>query len=391
MSSSSRRRRPRASPSPLTAAKQEPQPALQQRIYMACPMGPIGGGMARVVDYLIDDSRRSADSSAAQLMALDTRGQGSAARSLWVLLGAMRLLFAARKQVAGVHIHLAERLSLLRKSALMLLCKALGIPMIVHLHAAQFAQFYRQLPSTARWLTRQALQLPAGLIVLGQRARDFVTQEIGVPAERVHLVPNGVPAPQVPRRRDPSLRQVLFVGNLSERKGVSDLLRALCLPGWDPANTRVVLAGGGDVEGYRAQAQAMGLGPWLHWTGWLGPQQVAQRMAQADVLVLPSHDEGLPLVILEAMAQGVAVVCTPVGEIAHFITDEQEALFVQPGDSPALARQIQRVLADDGLRSHLEQAGRRLHASRFSLSRFSTEIARLHRQHFDIGPRRMKS
>ena len=58
---------------------------------------------------------------------------------------------------------------------------------------------------------------------------------------------------------------------------------------------------------------------------------------------------------------------------------------------PALARQIQRVLADDGLRSHLEQAGRRLHASRFSLSRFSAEIARLHRQHFDIGPRRMKS
>jgi glycosyltransferase involved in cell wall biosynthesis len=131
----------------------------------------------------------------------------------------------------------------------------------------------------------------------------------------------------------------------------------------------------------------MGLDPWVQWTGWLGPQQVAQRLAQADVLVLPSYDEGLPLVILEAMAQGVAVVCTPVGEIAHFIADEQEALFVQPGDSQALARQVQRVLADEALRSRLETAGHKLYASRFSIERFSTEIAHLHKQHFDLRPR----
>jgi glycosyltransferase involved in cell wall biosynthesis len=135
----------------------------------------------------------------------------------------------------------------------------------------------------------------------------------------------------------------------------------------------------------------MGLDPWLQFTGWLGPQQVAQRMAQADVLVLPSYDEGLPLVILEAMAQGVAVVCTPVGEIAQFITDEQEALFVQPGDSQALARQIQRVLADDALRSRLETAGQRLYARRFSMERFCTDIARLHEQHFDLRPHPAKA
>lgn len=360
---------------------------MQRRIYMACPMGPVGGGMARVVDGLIDASRSAAGSSAAPLVALDTRGQGSAAGSLVVLLGAMRVLIAARKNVAGVHIHLAERLSLLRKGALMLMCRALGMPTIVHLHAAQFAPFYRQLPAPARWLTRRLLQLPACLIVLGQRASQFMTDEVGVPAQRVRIVPNGVPAPRIARQRDAAIRRVLFVGNLSERKGVSDLLQALCLPGWDRTRTQVLLAGGGDVEGYRAKALAMGLDPWLQWTGWLAPQQMAQRMAQADVLVLPSYDEGLPLVILEAMAQGVAVVCTPVGEIAHFITDEQEALFVPPGDCQALARQIQRVLTDDALRSRLETAGRQLYASRFSMDRFSTEIARLHRQHFDLRPR----
>ena len=67
-------------------------------------------------------------------------------------------------------------------------------------------------------------------------------------------------------------------------------------------------------------------------------------MARADILVLPSYDEGLPLVILEAMAQAVAVVCTPVGEIGQVIADGQQALFVTAGDVPALAHQLQQVL-----------------------------------------------
>jgi glycosyltransferase involved in cell wall biosynthesis len=290
-----------------------------------------------------------------------------------------------RGDVAGVHIHLAERLSLVRKGTLMLACRALGLPMIVHLHAAQFPQFYRRLPAPARWLTRWLLRLPAGLIVLGQSSQRFVTEVLQVPAERVSIVLNGVPAPQLPRRIPGAFKRVLFVGNLSERKGVSDLLQALCLPGWDRHQTQVVLAGGGDIEGYRLQAQALGLADWVEFTGWLDQAQVAQQMARADVLVLPSYDEGLPLVILEAMAQGVAVVCTPVGEIGQVIEDGQQALFVTPGDPTTLAHRLQQVLSDETLRSQLEQTGRALYAQRFSMATFKAQIAALHRRYFGLS------
>jgi len=288
--------------------------------------------------------------------------------------------------LAGVHIHLAERMSLLRKGLLMLTCKSLRVPMIVHLHAAQFPQFYSRLPALARWLTRRLLQLPPLIVVLGPRSQAFVIEELGVPADRVRIVPNGVPSARRPRLRNASVRTVLFVGNLSERKGVGDLLQALTQPGWDRSHTRVVLAGGGDVEGYRRKAQALGLGDWLEWTGWAGRDQIAALMAAADVLVLPSYDEGLPLVILEAMAQSVAVVCTPVGEIAHWIQDEEHALFVAPGDVMALSQQLQRVLGDDLLRERLAAAGQRLHAKEFSLPRFRSRVMDLHQEFFGAAP-----
>ncbi len=364
----------------------------KKRILMACPWGPAGGGMYRVVDYLMTQAQDQKNASA-RLEGLDTRGQGSALSSLKVLARAVRTLWQGHRRgdVAGVHIHLAERLSLLRKTVLMLGCQALSLPMIVHLHAAQFAQFYRGLPRFARWLTRRTLQIPPVIVVLGPASRRFVTEVLEVPTAKVRIVPNGVPAAPLPRSLQARTRQILFVGNLSERKGVGDLLQALSLPGWDRAHTRVILAGGGDVAGYRHQAQALGLGDWVEWTGWVEREQVAQLMASADILVLPSYDEGLPLVILEAMAQSVAVVCTPVGEIPELIQDGLHALFVAPGDAPALARQLQRLLHDEPLRLQLAQAGQHLHSQEFSMTRFESRIAQLHQEFFGCSARKLDS
>lgn len=366
-----------------------PRPAphriVQRRILMACPWGPVGGGMYRVVDYLMSPQPKA---TGFRLEGLDTRGQGSALSSLPVLARALRTVWQGHRRgdLAGVHIHLAERLSLLRKGVLMLWCQWLGVPMIVHLHAAQFPQFYQSLPRPMRWLTRRLMQMPPLVVVLGPSSQAFVVQELKVPAERVHIVPNGVPggAPSTtrPPRDSSTPHQLLFVGNLSERKGVGDLLQALSQPGWDRQRTRVILAGGGDVEGYRRKAERLGLGHWIEWTGWIEREAVAQLMDSADVLVLPSYDEGLPLVILEALALGLAVVCTPVGEIAHLIKDGEHALFVPPGDPPALARQLQRVLGDEALRQKLQAAGQQLHAREFSLEPFQARVTQLHQAFF---------
>jgi len=366
-----------------------PHDAKRRLIYIAGPSTPKGGGMFKVADYLVQMQSLQPTHHAAELRLLDTRGDGSALSSLGVLTQALGKLLVCRLkgELAGVHVNVAERLSLFRKGVLIIACRALGVPVVLHLHAAQLHHFYPGLPKPLQALTRWVFGLPQSCIVLGQVSRQFVIEQLGVPAQRVEIINNGVPEPTEPRRQPGSaaVQRLLFVGNLSERKGVSDLLAALALPGGDWRQVEVQIAGGGDVAGYQAQATALGLSRWVHFSGWVGQPEVARLMAAADVLVLPSYDEGLPLVILEALANGVAVVCSPVGEIGSALTDGVNAIFVPAGDVTALAASLQSVLKDPLRRQTLERDGRQLYAHQFSLQRFFQEVARVHQRHFGVS------
>src|SRR3954466_2716350 len=107
-------------------------------IYIACPWTHIGGGMFKVADYLIQSQTASPPEGYARLVPLDTRGGGSAVFSLWVLFSALCKIIVGRVsgKLAGVHVNMAERLSILRKGAVVLVCRLLGVPVILHLHAA---------------------------------------------------------------------------------------------------------------------------------------------------------------------------------------------------------------------------------------------------------------
>ena len=358
-------------------------------IFIACPWTPKGGGMFKVADYLIQAQASSTPIEAAELRPLDTRGSANALYSFWVLTTALAGLVRGRLngQLAGVHVNMAERLSLFRKAAVVITSRALGVPVVLHLHAAQLHHFYHTLPQPLQALTRWVFSLPASCVVLGTAAQRFVTEDLRVPASRVEIVINGVPEPTHARRKvvANSVQRVLFLGNLSERKGVSDLLRALALPGFDRSRLEVSLAGGGDLEAYRAKARQLGVEGFVRFEGWSDQLQVARLMARADVLVLPSYDEGLPLVILEALANGVAVVCSPVGEIPSVLTDGVNACFVPPGDVAAIAIGLQRLLQQPGFREILERNGRALYEQHFSLNRFFASVARIHQRHFGIS------
>lgn len=358
-------------------------------IYIACPWTPKGGGMFKVADYLIQAQAFSAAAGFAELKPLDTRGDANPVYSLWVLAGAIFKIVRGRLsgRLAGVHVNMAERLSLFRKSVIIVTSKALGLPVVLHLHAAQLHHFYRTLPKPLKALTRWVFSLPDSCIVLGATAQRFVTEELKVPVSKVEIVINGVPEPAEQRRSPDKLdvQRILFVGNLSERKGVSDLLRALARPGFETSTLEVTIAGGGDVEGYQKKANALDVDNFVKFAGWSDQAQVAILMARSDILVLPSYDEGLPLVILEALANGLAVVCTPVGEIPLALTDGVNAVFVTPGDIAGIAQGLQSILNNNNLRDRLGKNGRELYEARFSLNRFFSSVASIHRRHFGVA------
>ena len=360
-------------------------------IYIAVPWSPAGGGMFKVAEYLVRAQAAQVPDHAAQLRPLDTRGPGSAWASFVVLAKAMYRIAQGRfnGELAGVHVNMAERLSLFRKGMIVSTCYVLRVPVVIHLHA-QMKGFYRSLPSIAQAVVRWMFSLASSVVVIGSGPRRFVIDELGVDPRKVDIVINGVPGPaQAPVRRIASdgVRRVLFVGRLTDLKGVSDLLNALARADIDRGKVEVTFAGNGDLARYKQMARDLGIDSIIDFAGWCDQDEIDDMMTRCNLLVLPSHDEVLPLVVLEALANGVAVVCTPVGELPTVLSDGENAKFVPVGDVDKLARALGEVLADDGQLLALGRKGRTLYEQQFSLSRFFTRVARVHQRHFGVSAR----
>jgi len=344
--------------------------------------------MYKVADYLIQCQAEQLPPEAARLRALDTRGSSGPQYSLWVLLMAIMKIAAGRLggRLAGVHVNLATRMSLFRKGSLIVACAAMGVPTVLHLHA-QMNGFYGRLPLLLRKLTRWVFSLPRGIIVIGPAAKNFVIDVLQIPADRVHTIINGVPEPDEVPESPPggTPHRILFLANLSDRKGLLDLLQALAHPALDTTGLKVTVAGGGNVARYQAKAQELGISGFVQFEGWCDQRKVSRLLSHSDMLVLPSHDEVLPLAILEAIAHGVAVVTTPVGEIPSLLTDGVDTVFVAVADPASIAAGMQKVLKTPGLKQALAKNGRALYARHFCLSSFFSNIASVHQLHFGIA------
>lgn len=351
--------------------------------FVVAPQGQTGGGMGRVKDYILQSGGDRL--GRVHFVALDTRGSGRAAWSVLLVLAAIARIYSARLlgRLALVHVNLGDRGSAARKGLIIVMARLIGVPVVLHLHAAELTDTYDRAGGVLKALIRLPFHMATCCLVLGERWRGWLADELGVDPGKIAILYNGVPGPpgngpviHVPAGPP---RQILFLGNLLERKGLSDLLHALqALPPDAPA-WEAVIAGGGDIDKYRRLADELGLGARVRFVGWVDQAGARALLQAASLLALPSYDEGLPLVILEALGNATPVLCTPVGSIPEVLHDGETACFVPPGDRPALSRALLSLLRDDGLRERLSRQGNALFRSQFTLEAFITRLFELYR------------
>lgn len=310
----------------------------------------MAGGIASVVRVYRDagfiDGRR--------VVYLPTHADGFA--KLWMAVRALVRFLALLPGASAVHAHTASRASFWHKAVFLMLARALGKPAILHLHGAEFAKFRRTEcgPMTGR-LVDAVLRRTSRIVVLSPAWRSLMGELApGVP---VAVVPNPVvlPAqPWVPRLEGP--RRILFLGRLEERKNVLGLVRAAAALRPEIPDLELVCAGDGDREPVRRLAHALDLPVRL--PGWVSGPTKEALFAQADLLCLPSFDEGLPMAVLEAMAHGLPVVASRVGGLPDLIADGRTGLLVPPGDAAALAEALGSLLRNPVRAAELGSAGR---------------------------------
>jgi glycosyltransferase involved in cell wall biosynthesis len=279
-----------------------------------------------------------------------------------------------------VHIHsaLAPAVTVLRASLMALAGRARSCSVVVHAHGGGI-HFWMTTPGRRR-LLRLAM-LPVHRVVAVWTAGQDALREV-LPADRVTLIDNGVPLDAYavrPAGAGHEPPRVLFVGLLTPRKGVLDLLAASRLLRDRGVAHELWLLGGTPDEGPAAEAEVRaGLDAGVRLLGTRPPEEMPAAFASADVFCLPSWWEAMPLSILEAMAAGLPVVASDVGDVGRAVHDGETG-YVVPARSPELlAAALEKLLTDADLRERMGSAGRARVADMFSVDVTAEQVSALY-------------
>ncbi|KPA21249.1 GDP-mannose-dependent alpha-(1-6)-phosphatidylinositol monomannoside mannosyltransferase [Shimia sp. SK013] len=199
---------------------------------------------------------------------------------------------------------------------------------------------------------------------------------------KLHIIHCGVDPSLYADTPPPSGHRLLFVGRLAPVKGLPVLLRALAPLINDFADLKLTVIG--DGPGRKAlehQAQTTGIADHVDFVGYKNQTEVAEALAQTDLFVLPSFAEGVPVVLMEAMAAARPVVTTQIAGVPELVDHGASGLLVPPGDTHALSRAIASILADPKRAAEMGAHGRERVEVAFTAA---TEAARL-AQLFEAG------
>ncbi|TCM78971.1 glycosyltransferase [Rhodovulum steppense] len=185
--------------------------------------------------------------------------------------------------------------------------------------------------------------------------------------------------------RDSGLHMV-FIGRLAPVKGLRVLIAAFAEALSQEPGLRLTIVGDGE-DRTTLEALAAPLGNAIRFTGYLSQQEVTALLARADALVLPSFAEGVPVVLMEAMASGKPVIATQVAGVAELVENGVSGYLVPPGDATALADRILRLAADPEARRAMGRAGRAYVEREFDIRREAVWLASLFRGMEDEGIR----
>jgi colanic acid/amylovoran biosynthesis glycosyltransferase len=254
------------------------------------------------------------------------------------------------------------------------IARGLGLPLVVTFHggdATKDEPYRRKLIPTIFQRRCAALQREAALFVCVAEhireallARDFPAAKLKV--IRYGIEPEGDGETSLPRDRP----YLLFVGRFVEKKGVAHLLDAMRSLESEGAAVDLALVGDGPMaEALRRRATGL---KHVRFLGWLPNHEVRRSMRGALALCVPSvtartgDEEGLPNVVLEAMACALPVIGSEAGGIAEAVEDGRTGFLVPPADPRAIAGAAGRLLGDPALRSRMGHAARAAANARFS-------------------------
>lgn len=359
------------------------------RVLMLSPLPPPVGGIASWTKIAL--SCVNADSTLDfHLLNTAVRWRAITNTTIWVraltggLNAAFLLLLMAKRLIFNrpdvVHLNTPAELGLIRDCVILLFCRVLRVPVVLHLHRGRVPDFpdLMKTGNAESKLVAFAVKLAAKVIVLNQPAlnalRPYAADKLCILSNMVDMDELRDVAERSQHVGKVEKKSIVFVGHVIDRKGVFDLVEAGRNISARHPNFSVRMVGPYEEEIRAALIEKSGSGPngsWLIFTGGQDRNGVVAELSNAAIFCLPSYAEGFPYVVLEAMALEKPIISSNVGAIPDMLSNGA-GLCVVPGDIAGLENAIEQLIADPAAGAKLgNAAGARCRANYSSKKVFS--------------------
>ena len=285
------------------------------------------------------------------------------------------VFWLTKKNYDVYHIHMASRGSTFRKGFYVRTAKKWKKKVIIHVHGAQYMEFYSEQSYRNKKKVIKILQSAHMLIALSDSWKKKFEKEFGL-INCVSL-PNGINTNEFVDticNMEENRNFFLFMGRLGERKGAYDLVNAVEIAAKQIPNIKLFMAGDGEITRIKAEISQKGLNNYIEVVGWVDLNKKKELLKKVSTVVLPSYNEGLPMSVLEGMASGKAIISTTVGAIPEVVT-EDNGILIKPGDVSALANALVKCCSDVELISHMGVANMKKIRQKFSMKKMHDDLS----------------
>lgn len=331
------------------------------KICMVVPDRLVKGGIASVVNGY----REHDFSGKCEVSYIESYRNGSKWEKLAKALKGYLLFF--REMILNkpdiVHIHSSFGPSFYRKMPFIYMACFRGVPVINHIHGAEFETFYLKASDRKKRRIRKVYGKCTMLIALSEEWKRNL--ESVVSPEKITVIENYCKIPDLSGTE--KKKQILFLGEIGKRKGCYDIPEIYGRVLEKGERLPLIMAGDGELAEVKKLFEDRDLLESVSFPGWVRGADKDKCLKESGIFLFPSYYEGMPMAVLEAMAYGMAIVTTRVGGIPHLLEDGGSGYLCEPGDIEGLSKRLLELSKDGDKRRKMGERARQKAIEEYSM------------------------
>jgi len=355
---------------------------IHSTVLLVGPIPPPYGGQSVLVKSILESNLSNKFEMIVLNVAHDRPDPFKRAALTIFFLVRLLVLLVSVHRIKLMHIHTSAGTAFYEKNLFSIIGKLFRKKVILHIHGGRFKHFWKKSWILNKYLIKKALDINDSVIVLSQEWKSFFECYVQCRTKIIAL-PNAIKCGNYGFvKPEAAAVTFLFVGHLKREKGLLDLLEALrILQRTKNLHIKVKLMGVGDTSKNERKIRAAFAEVDMTCVEFLGLLYGEEKWCQfmsADVFILPSHSEDMPISILEAMFCGLPIISTCVGAIPEIIGEGINGFLIKPHDIHALAETMKLVAEEKGLREEIGAANKKKYDDFFSFKSYEKKLEKIY-------------